>query len=84
MARSYYGNATDDVLATSYAAPPGAPWHFLYFLPDPQGQGSFRLMSDSELRAAVTVVDGVALLNCRRPVVVTFERMAGTAAATAA
>src|SRR6516162_1217824 len=23
-----------------YAAVP-APWHFLYFLPDPQGQGSF-------------------------------------------
>ena len=25
-----------------YAAPPGRPWHILYFLPDPHGHGVFR------------------------------------------
>src|SRR5215471_16397931 len=28
-------------ILTGYAVVP-APWHFLYFLPDPQGQGSLR------------------------------------------
>src|ERR1700683_3915883 len=38
-----------------------APWHFLYFLPDPQGQGSFR----PTLAAART---GLGASACAGPV----------------
>src|SRR4030042_1153933 len=38
-----------------------APWHFLYFLPDPHGQGSLRPTLGVERR---TVVGGPAVGEC--------------------
>ena len=40
---SHVGRAQPLARAVSPVGPPGAPWHFLYFLPEPQGHSALRL-----------------------------------------
>ena len=41
----------------SPVGPPGAPWHFLYFLPDPQGQSALRPTAPTSSCAVATEED---------------------------